>query len=89
MLRPGAPTSVFALIERLTTAADEAMSQARASMHEATLRNELGLAYGQLGRRAFALVDVGALATDLLVAEMRRVRALEAELAALAGQASR
>ena len=72
------------LIENLTAVAEQATAGARASVHEAELRHDLEIAYGALGRRVYALADVGPLAKNLLTAELRRVRAVEAKLAALA-----
>lgn len=71
------------LIDKMKTGAEQATSRARESLQEAQLRHELGHAYDELGRSAYALLEQGALADERLAAGAARVRELETQLAAL------
>lgn len=76
------------MIDRLRAGAEQATSRARESVQEAQLRHELGVAYADLGRGTFALIEQGAKLDERLGAGVALVRKLEAELAALGAPAS-
>jgi len=76
------------LIDRLKVAGEQASSGARESVHEADLRQDLAQAYGDLGRRTFALIENGALTGETLATSSEEIRTLKRQLAALATQRS-
>jgi len=75
------------LIDRLMVGAEEATAGARDTVHDTQIRHELGQAYGELGRAAYALVRDGgpaqttALRDPRVTAAVERVRGLESRLA--------
>jgi hypothetical protein len=71
------------LIDKLTSAGEQATASARESLHESQLRHDLAHAYGELGRLTYGLLEAGALADVRLVSGADAVRALERELAGL------
>ena len=71
------------MIDKLKAGAEQATSRARESVQEAEVRHDLGQAYGELGRIAFALVEQGALTDGRLVSFTERIRGLEEQVAAL------
>ncbi len=71
------------LIDRLTSAGQQASAGARATVEEADLRRSLARAYDRLGRRAFALIEQGTLRDARLASASEEVRALERRLAAI------
>lgn len=71
------------MIERLREGAEQAASRARESVQEAELRHDLALAYGELGRATFALLEQGGLSDGRLGAGVERIRTLEGQLASI------
>lgn len=74
------------MIEKLRAGAEQATSRARESVREADLRHDLGMAYRELGRTAFALVEQGVLTDVRLGSGADRIRMLEGQLSAVATQ---
>lgn len=77
------------LIDKLKAGADEATARARETVQDTQLKHELGQAYGELGRAAYALVLEGAM-TDAeglggprFSAAVERVHGLEGRLSGL------
>jgi hypothetical protein len=73
------------LIDKLKDAGEQASSRARGTVQEVQLRRDLAEAYGELGRKAYALVREGALTDARLLAPIERVRELEGQLASSTG----
>lgn len=71
------------LFSKLASAGEHASSAARESVDEAQLKHDLAQAYGELGRTAFVLVELGTLHEQSLVSSSRRIREIERRLTAL------
>ena len=67
-------------LDKAMAAAEQAAMKAKGTAEELQTRRELGQAYGDLGRKAFELVEAGTLSSAELDPLMARVRALRAEL---------
>ncbi|MGH2874106.1 MAG: hypothetical protein ACRDL5_16790 [Solirubrobacteraceae bacterium] len=70
----------MSLIDKLKAGADEATARARETVQDTQLKHELGQAYGELGRAAYALIEEGGLpqaADSRLSGAVERVRRLE------------
>jgi hypothetical protein len=68
------------LLDKAMAAAAEAAIKAKETAEELQTKRELGQAYGELGRTAFALIDGGELSSPELDPLAARIRALKAEL---------
>jgi hypothetical protein len=66
----------------------ETATMAREGLEEIQTKRELTQAYGDLGRRAFELIDSGKLPTDELDFDVDRIRKLKADLAEAEEQAA-
>mgnify|MGYP001347623796 CR=1 FL=1 len=71
------------MIDRLRAGAEQATSRARDRLEEAQLKHDLSVAYGELGRSVFALIEKGVLSEARLDSGAERIRALQTELGAL------
>jgi hypothetical protein len=71
------------LIDQLKLAGEQASSTARQSMQATQLRHELELAYGELGRATYALVEKGGLVDERLAGQREHIRDIERQLVAL------
>lgn len=75
------------VIDKLKAGADEATARARETVQDTQLKHELGQAYGELGRAAYALVleggmtDPQGLRDPRFSAAVERVHGLESRLA--------
>jgi hypothetical protein len=69
-------------IDKVKENIHEAATTAREGAEEMRTKHELGQAYGELGRRAFDLVDAGKLQMAELDFDVERIRKLRAELEA-------
>jgi len=67
-------------IDRVKGNLQETAAMAREGIDDQRKKHELGQLYGELGRRAFELIDSGKLQTDELDCDVARIRALQAEL---------
>lgn len=70
----------MSLIDRIKGNIHETATMAREGMEDLQTKRELGEAYGELGRRAFALVESGKLTAAELDFDVERIRKLKAEL---------
>jgi hypothetical protein len=69
------------LPDSVKAAALEAAIKAKETAEELQTKRELGQAYGELGQKAFALVESGELSAPELDPIAGRIRTLEAQLA--------
>jgi hypothetical protein len=67
-------------IDRVKGNLQDTAAMAREGIDDLQKKHELGQLYGELGRRAFELIDSGKLQTDELDYDVERIRALQAEL---------
>ena len=67
-------------LDKAMAAAEQAAMKAKGTAEELQTKRELGQAYGDLGRKAFELVDAGQLSSPELDTLVERVRTLKAEL---------
>jgi hypothetical protein len=67
-------------LDKAMAAAEQAAMKAKGTAEELQTKRELGLAYGDLGRKAFELVEAGTLSSAELDPLVQHVRALKAEL---------
>ena len=76
------------MIDRLRAGATHATGAARQSLEETHLRHSLDVAYGQLGRATFELLERGAVTDRRFAGHAERIRELEDELARISNGAS-
>lgn len=62
-------------------AAEQAAARAKEGVEDVQLKRELGQAYGELGREAFALVEGGEISHPQLEAAVVKIRELNAKAA--------
>ena len=67
-------------LDKAMAAAEQAAMKAKGTAEELQTKRELGGAYGDLGKKAFELVESGALSAPDLDPLVERVRTLKAEL---------
>ena len=67
-------------LDRVRENIQDTATLAREGMEDLQTKRELGQAYGELGRRAFELIESGGLQSDELAPEVDRIRKLKAEL---------
>ena len=67
-------------LDKAMAAAEQAAMKAKGTAEELQTKRELGQAYGDLGRKAFDLIDAGTLSSPELDPLVERVRTLKAEL---------
>jgi hypothetical protein len=67
-------------LDKAMAAAEQAAMKAKGTAEELQTRRELGQAYGDLGRKAFDLVEAGSLSAPELDPLVGRVRTLKTEL---------
>jgi len=67
-------------IDRVKGNLQDTAAMARGGIDDLQKKHELGQLYGELGRRAFELIDSGKLQTDELDYDVERIRKLQAEL---------
>ena len=70
------------LLEQVKAAAEQAAIKAKETAGELQTRRELAQAYGELGQRAFELIESGAVSAPALHPLAERIRALKAQLEA-------
>jgi hypothetical protein len=68
------------LLDKAMAAAEQAALKAKGTAEELQAKRELGQAYGDLGRKAFELIDSGALSSSELEPLAARVRTLKSDL---------
>ena len=68
------------LLDSVKAAALEAAVKAKETAEELQTKRELGQAYGELGQKAFALVESGELSAPELDPTAERIRTLKAQL---------
>jgi hypothetical protein len=68
-------------LDKAKAAAEQAAAKAKEGVEDVQLKRELGQAYGELGREAFALVEGGELSHPRLEAVVARIRELNAKVA--------
>jgi hypothetical protein len=68
------------LLDKAKAAATEAAIKAKETAEELQTKRELGQAYGELGQKAFALLESGELSSPELEPVAVRIRALKAQL---------
>jgi hypothetical protein len=67
------------LLDKAMAAAEQAAMKAKGTAEELQAKRELGQAYGDLGRKAFELIEAGTLTSPDLDPLAARVRTLKAE----------
>jgi hypothetical protein len=72
----------MSFIDRVKGNIQDTAAMAREGIDDLQKKHELGQLYGELGRRAFELIESGKLQTDELVYDIDRIRKLQAELEA-------
>ena len=75
------------LLDKAMAAATEAAMKAKETAEELQTKRELGQAYGELGQKAFALLENGELSSPELEPAAVRIRALKAQLEPIDGEA--
>jgi hypothetical protein len=70
-------------LDKVKTATEQAVARGKEEFEEQKTKRELGQAYGDLGEKAFGLVDSGTLSHAELSAGVERIRSLKAKLAQL------
>ena len=73
------------LLDRVKANVQEAAEMAREGIDTLQTKRELGQTYGELGRKAFELIEKGELSHAELEAEAKEIRRLIAERDAVAG----
>jgi len=68
------------LLEKAMAAATEAAMKAKETAEELQTKRELGQAYGELGQKAFGLLESGELSSPELEPAADRIRVLKAQL---------
>jgi hypothetical protein len=68
------------LLEKAKAAAAEAAIRAKATAEELQKKRELGQAHGELGQKAFELIESGEISTPALEPLADRIRTLKAHL---------
>jgi hypothetical protein len=79
------------LLDKAKAAAEQAAAKAKEGVEDVQTKRELSLAYGDLGRLAFQLVESGELSNaqlDALVAKIRTLDAKNSAEPAVAGAAA-
>lgn len=69
------------LLDKAKAAAEQAAAKAKEGVEEVQTRRDLHSAYGELGEKAFELVEGGELEHAELEPRVERIRALKAKLA--------
>src|SRR5438552_2151609 len=67
-------------LDKAKAAAEQAASKAKETAGELQTKRELGQAYDELGRAAFALADAGELSSETLDPLVDKIRGLKAQL---------
>ena len=70
------------LIDKAKAAAEQAAAKAKEGVEEVQTKRDLNAAYGELGQKAFDLIESGDLQRPELDALVQRIRTLKAKLAA-------
>ena len=70
------------LLDKAKAAAEQAAAKAKDTAEDLQTKRELGQAYDELGKRAFALAESGELALTPLEPLIARIRELKAQLEA-------
>ena len=68
-------------LDKAKAAAEQAANKANEAVGDVQTKRELTKAYGELGEKAFGLVDSGAISHPDLEADVTRIRELQAKLA--------
>ncbi|MGL6279718.1 MAG: hypothetical protein ACRC50_09215 [Gaiella sp.] len=68
-------------LDKAKAAAEQAAAKAKEGVEDVQLKRELGQAYGELGREAFALVEGGEISHPQLEAAAVKIRELNAKAA--------
>ena len=69
-------------LDKVTGNIRQTASKAREGVEELQTKRELGQAYGELGRKAFDLVDAGKIQAPELELDIERIRKLKTDLEA-------
>jgi hypothetical protein len=69
-------------LDKAKAAAEGAAAKAKGGVEDVQVKRELGQAYGELGRQAFALVESGELTHPQLDETVAKIRALNEKAAA-------
>jgi outer membrane murein-binding lipoprotein Lpp len=72
----------MSFINKAKQAAEQAAAKAREGVEDVQQKRELGQAYGDLGRKAFELLESGDISHPSLEAAAAQIRALNAKMAA-------
>lgn len=72
----------MSLLDKVKAGATQAAARAKEELDELQTKRELGQAYGDLGKKAFELVESGAVTHPELTPLVEKARALKAELEA-------
>jgi hypothetical protein len=81
-LRAGEREAVMGFLDKVKGNIRETATMAREGLEEIQTKRELAQAYGELGRRAFDLIDAGKLEAKELDFDVERIRKLKADLEA-------
>jgi hypothetical protein len=68
-------------LDKAKAAAEQAAAKAKEGVEDVQLKRELGQAYGELGRKAFELVESGELSHPQLEAIVAKIRGLSEKAA--------
>jgi len=68
-------------LDKAKAAAEQAAAKAKGGVEDVQLKRELGQAYSELGKQAFALVESGTLSHSDLEPTVARIRGLTEKLA--------